>query len=117
MRPNPFVLRCLILALALLTLPLLSIGVGAERERATLVMLIAEDEYETATTLPAFAAEHLARDFRVVAVQGSVTAGAPTFTSLGEVERADVLLISVRRRPLPVEQLDVIRRYVAAGKP
>lgn len=82
-----------------------------------LVMLVAEDEYETATTLPAFAADYLARDFRVVTVRGSVAAGTTTFASLAEVEEADVLLISVRRRPLPKGQLDVIRRYVAAGKP
>src|SRR5687768_15136681 len=101
MRRTLLFLRWQILSLTLFAFPLQSIGPGAERERATLVMLIAEDEYETATTLPAFAAEHLSRDFRVVTVQGSVATGAPTFVSLAEVERADVLLISMRRRPLP----------------
>lgn len=89
----------------------------SESARPKLVMLIAENEYETATTLPAFAAEHLATDFRVVAVQGSSAAGAITFESMAEVRDADVLLVSVRRRPLPPGQLDVIRRYVASGRP
>ncbi len=73
----------------------------SESARPKLVMLIAENEYETATTLPAFAAEHLATDFRVVAVQGSSAAGAITFESMAAVRDADVLLVSVRRRPLP----------------
>lgn len=73
-------------------------------------MLIAENEYETATTLPAFAADQLSNYFRVVAVQGSSAPGANTFQSVTEVEDADVLLVSVRRSPLPLEQLDVIRR-------
>src|SRR5690606_17228430 len=33
------------------------------------------------------------------------------------VKEADVLLVSVRRRTLPKEQLDYVRKHVAAGKP
>jgi len=81
-----------------------------------LVMLIAENEYETATTLPAFAAAHLAREFSVITAAGSTAAGATTFADVSAVASADVLLVSVSRRPLPPEQLAVIRRHVAAGK-
>jgi len=81
-----------------------------------LVMLIAENEYETATTLPAFAAAHLAREFSVVTAAGSTAAGATAFADVSAVASADVLLVSVSRRPLPPEQLAVIRRHVAAGK-
>ena len=40
-----------------------------------LVMLIAENEYETAKSLPAFAAQYLEKDFRVVIVSGTGGAG------------------------------------------
>jgi len=89
----------------------------AEPAKKKLVMLIAEDEYQTARTLPAFAAEHLQKDFEVVVLEGAGGLDNTTFDRLSELDRADVLLISVRRRPLPPEQLAVIRRYVEAGKP
>ena len=117
MTPSIFKPSFLLACFGLSTLGTASFAAQPEPALKKLVMLIAEDEYETATTLPAFAADYLARDFRVVTVRGSVAAGATTFASLAEVEQADVLLISVRRRPLPEAQLDVIRRYVAAGKP
>ena len=91
-------------------------GVAADG-RKKLVMLIAEPEYETAQTLPAFAAAHLARDFRVVVVSGSMSPGATAFDGLAELADADVLLVSVRRRTPPKAQLDAIRRHVLAGKP
>ena len=104
-------------AIGLAWWPVANAQAQADPVRPKLVMLIAENEYETATTLPAFAAEHLAKDYRVVAVQGSSAAGPVTFESVAEVADADVLLVSVRRRPLPPEQLEIIRRYVASGRP
>lgn len=85
--------------------------------RKKLVMLIAEHEYETAQTLPEFAAKHLAREFRVVTVTGSLAPGEVAFDKVNEIADADVLLVSVRRRTPPKAQLDVIRRHIAAGKP
>jgi type 1 glutamine amidotransferase len=85
--------------------------------RKKLVMLIAEQEYETATTLPAFATAQLAKEFRVVTVTGSIAPGANALDPIGEVADADVLLVSVRRRTPPEAQLAAIRRHVAAGKP
>ena len=85
--------------------------------RKKLVMLIAEPEYDTAKTLPAFAAKHLAKNFRVVIVSGTPGANETSFDRINEINDADVLLVSVRRRTPPKAQLEVIRRYVAAGKP
>jgi type 1 glutamine amidotransferase len=85
--------------------------------RKKLVMLIAEHEYETATSLPAFATRHLAKDFRVVTVTGSLAPGENSFDGVKEIADADVLLVSVRRRTPPTAQLEVIRRHIAAGKP
>ena len=89
----------------------------AADKRKKIVMLIAEPEYETARTLPEFARQHLEKDFRVVIVGGSAAAGATAFDSLNELNDADVLLVSVRRRTPPKAQLEAIRRYVSSGRP
>jgi type 1 glutamine amidotransferase len=102
----------LIAALAALTATL-----QAADMRKKLVMLIAEPEYDTAKTLPEFASKFLEKDFRVVIVSGTPGANETSFDRIDEVASADVLLVSVRRRTPPKEQLEVIRRYVASGKP
>jgi type 1 glutamine amidotransferase len=101
----------------LLAAALLSASAFAADTRKKLVMLIAEHEYETATTLPEFAARHLAKDFRVVTITGSLAPGVTAFDGVNDLADADVLLVSVRRRTPPKAQLEVIRRHVAAGKP
>lgn len=85
--------------------------------RKKLVMLVAESEYETARTLPVFATQFLQKDFRVVVVEGSMAPGATAFTGIDELADADVLLVSVRRRTPPTDQLEAIRRFVKSGKP
>ena len=85
--------------------------------RPKLVMLIAEHEYETIKSLPEFATQQLAKDFRVTIVSGSLAEGRNDFDGIESVADADVLLVSVRRRTPPKAQLEVIRRHVAAGKP
>src|SRR3954469_5092216 len=107
-------LRYLVLA----ALAFLLVGLSSAADaRKKLVMVIAEPEYDTAKTLPEFAAAHLAKDFRVVTVTGSTAAGENALDPINEVADADVLLISVRRRTPPKAQLEAIRRHVAAGKP
>ncbi|GIW98187.1 MAG: hypothetical protein KatS3mg111_1520 [Pirellulaceae bacterium] len=84
--------------------------------RLHLVMLIAEDEYGTEETLPDFAARHLGQHFRVTTLYGSQQERHRIVGSQA-IDEADVLLISIRRRALPEEDLERIRRFVAAGKP
>jgi type 1 glutamine amidotransferase len=104
--------------LALIAAALFSTAATAAADtRKKLVMLIAEHEYETATTLPEFAAKHLAKDFRVVTVTGSLAPGQTAFDGINAIADADVLLVSVRRRTPPKAQLDAIRRHIMAGKP
>jgi type 1 glutamine amidotransferase len=88
----------------------------AAAPRHHLVMLIAEEEYRTAETLPAFARAELGDSLRVTTLTPAAgsSGGIP---GLDDVAEADVLLVSVRRRPLPPGQLDRIRRHVAAGRP
>ena len=84
--------------------------------RPHVAVLVAEDEYRTEQTLPEFAARHLQRDFRVTFIFGSDTQ-RNDIPGIAAIDQADVLLVSVRRRPLPKVQLDAVRRHVAAGKP
>ena len=88
----------------------------AEDRRPTLAVLIAEPEYDTNRTLPEFAAKELGKDFRVNLIFGSETdrAAVPGIEALKD---ADVLLVSVRRRPLEPAQMKILRNWVSQGKP
>lgn len=87
---------------------------GDRRQR--LLMIIAEDEYETEKTLPAFAAKHLSQHFCVTTAFGSQENPAQ-IVGIDQIATADALLVSVRRRPLPAADLARIRAFVARGKP
>ena len=85
-------------------------------QRKHLVMMIGEREYRTIETLPQFAKQHLSGQLRISL--GTPDADDPNrFLGLGALDPADALLVSVRRRALPEDQLALLRRYVAAGKP
>lgn len=88
----------------------------AQDKRPHVVILSAEDEYRTEVTLPAFAAKFLGRDFKVSFVFEN-PATKYDLPGIDVVNDADVLLISARRRPIPATQLDIVKKYVAAGKP
>ncbi len=81
------------------------------------VMMIGEEEYKTWETLPAFAKEELEpAGFRVRVVHADEK-DKNNFPGLVEALRdADVLVVSVRRRAMPVEQMDAIKAHLAAGK-
>ena len=84
--------------------------------RPHVAIIMAEDEYETARTLPKFAAEHLGKAFRVSLAFGSdeVRNDIPGIDVLDD---ADVVLISIRRRVLEPKQMAAIRKFVRSGKP
>lgn len=84
--------------------------------RPHVVIVMAEDEYQTERTLPRFALEQLGRDFRVSYVFGSDT-DKNDIPGLEVLDEADVAVISVRRRTPRAEQLVRVRKYVQAGKP
>lgn len=87
-------------------------------DQRSIVMLIGEDEYRTAETLPEFAATELEpAGFRVTVIHASPD-DPRRFPGLrAALEGADLLLVSVRRRPPPLDDLDAIRAHVAAGRP
>ncbi len=89
----------------------------AADRRPTLALLISEDEYQTRQSLPEFVqAVGLRDEFRVVTLHGQdETPGK--FIDLSPLAEADLLLVSVRRLPLPLEQLEKIQQFVRSGKP
>jgi len=84
--------------------------------RPHVVIVQGEDEYMTAETLPRFAREHLGKDYRVSFVWLDEKSQA-SFPGIDAVQNADILLVSARRRPLPADQLALLKAHVAAGKP
>jgi len=84
--------------------------------RPHVVFVQGESEYKTAETLPKFASEHLGKDYRVSFVWLDEKSNA-SFPGIETVRDADVLFISARRRPMPPEQMAILKDHVAAGKP
>jgi type 1 glutamine amidotransferase len=81
-------------------------------------MMIGEDEYRTEITLPEFALKDLEPKGFQVTVVHSAADDKNSFPGLIEaLTKADILLVSVRRRTPPRDQLDAVRKFIAAGKP
>ena len=89
----------------------------SEDKRPQVAFLVAEDEYKTEESLPAFAAKYLGQDFRTSFIFGSETERNDLPGLDARFDAADVLFVSVRRRVLPKTQLDQIRKFVESGKP
>ncbi|MGK0184858.1 MAG: nicotinamidase-related amidase/type 1 glutamine amidotransferase [Verrucomicrobiales bacterium] len=84
--------------------------------RPRLLMVIAEEEYETARTLPAFARDFLGNDFSVQYAFASAT-DRHDIRGLQQAKNADMLLVSARRRALRSEDKEVLANFIASGKP
>lgn len=84
--------------------------------RPHLVVLISEDEYETKVTLPEFLDSELASTFRTTIVYGSEN-DPHLLHGWQAVGDADVILVSMRRRALPIEQLTEIQNAIRRGVP
>ena len=88
----------------------------AEDDRPHVVIVMAEDEYETNSTLPNFALQHLGQRFRVTTVFGN-DHERNSIPGFSVIKAADAVLISVRRRVLSPADMQVLRDFVGAGKP
>lgn len=84
--------------------------------RPRLVLVIADKEYDSDKTLPLFADRYLGKDFKVDIVTWDKPEGQ-SLPGLETIDQADVVLLSAWRRQPTKEQLDGLRRFVAAGKP
>ncbi|MEO8351152.1 MAG: ThuA domain-containing protein [Chthoniobacteraceae bacterium] len=82
-----------------------------------IVFVIGEGEYKTAETVPAWAKRELEpRGIRCTFLIDDLKS-EPDFPQLIELENADALFVSLRRRGLPPDQLAAIRKFAEAGKP
>jgi nicotinamidase-related amidase/type 1 glutamine amidotransferase len=84
--------------------------------RPHLVVLSAENEYQTEKTLPVFALKELGKDFRVTFVFADAR-DRNHLPGLEVLDEADLLLLSVRRRVPPKAEMEAVRRFLASGKP
>jgi type 1 glutamine amidotransferase len=87
--------------------------------RPLIVLAISEPEYKTAETLPAFVRDvmqdRLGVDTKIIIGDPKKPNHLPGLAEA--LEKADLLLISMRRRALPEKDLAAVRKFVAAGKP
>jgi len=84
--------------------------------RPHLIVITAEQEYQTHRTLPEFCGTHLGKKFQVSYVFANED-DRNDLPGIEQLESADMALISVRRRVLPQSQLDLLRKFVESGKP
>lgn len=86
-------------------------------QRPRLVIVMAEQEYDTHATLPRFAIDKLGKTFQVELVHASQDKPNDLPGIEQALRRADLLLVSVRRRAFKEKQLRAIRNFVESGKP
>jgi type 1 glutamine amidotransferase len=89
--------------------------VFAQDKRPHVVFIVGEDEYKTERSLPEFAATQLP-DCRSTFVLAD-DKDKNNFAGLEALDAADLVVLSVRRRTPPAEQLARIRKYLESGKP
>jgi Trehalose utilisation len=78
--------------------------------------MIGEDEYKTWDTLPAFAKEQLEpRGVKCTIIQAD-QADPNHFPGLEVIDNADELVLSVRRRPLPADDMARLKQFFDKGK-
>ena len=82
---------------------------------AKVLLISAEQEYKAKETLPAFAKEELEPlGFKCKHINSDDTKSIPGLEAMGD---ADVLVIYLRRRTLPEDQLAKFKAWFDAGKP
>lgn len=84
--------------------------------RPHLVIVMAEEGYKTAETLPPFALKHFGAFFRISCVYANAN-DRNDLPGIEVLNDADVAIWSIRRRTLPKAQLDVMRKFIDDGKP
>lgn len=90
----------------------------AADSRPTVVMVIAESEYHTWETLPAFATEALFKaGLRIEYVTATVRNNDHQFKGYRVLDEADLVLVSARRRAMPREMAAMLKHHVESGKP
>lgn len=90
----------------------------AADRRPTVVMIVAESEYHTWETLPEFATNDLLKaGLRVEYVVATTRTDDYRFHNTRAIAEADLVLVSARRRAMPMEMATLLRKHVESGKP
>lgn len=87
-----------------------------EDRRPQISIVMSEPEYKTDASLTHFARTELGREFQISLIYGDAKDGN-LLPGLDSLRQADLLLLSVRRRTLTPQQLQLFRDFIAAGKP
>jgi type 1 glutamine amidotransferase len=90
---------------------------AGESTAPQVLFLIGEPEYDTATTLPDFAAKDLVPRGVACLFATQDPQDAMDFIGMEALPHADLLVISVRRHAPSAAHLALVRAHIAAGKP
>ncbi|MFP6768875.1 MAG: ThuA domain-containing protein, partial [Planctomycetaceae bacterium] len=86
--------------------------------RPKAVFLVAERIYNTKSTLPVLAKQLFENQLGFETTVLHAADGVHELKGMAEaITRADLVIVSVRRRALPKKDLDALRAHLAAGKP
>jgi len=85
-------------------------------KRPHVALIASDDEYFSEETFPAFA-QLLRERYGCYCTPLVSDKGVADIPALDELQTADLMMLFVRRRALPAEQLGKIRAYLDAGKP
>lgn len=112
-RPHLRFTHYLLVLFLLLSIPANRLDGNQQVEKTRVVIMIGEQEYETKDSLPVFARENLSSDEFDVTIIHVNPSDSNDFPGLiGALEKADVLLISVRRRTPPRAQMEAIKKFL-----
>jgi len=84
--------------------------------RPHIVIAMAEPEYKTEIGLTEFARKKLQHDYRVTFVYGR-NEGDGDLPGIQLLPNADLLILSIRRRPISETEMRLFKEFVEAGKP
>jgi len=86
--------------------------------QSNVVFVIGEEEYHTSETLARFAKDELEkRGMLCQFVFADEKTDKNRFPDIEKLRNADLMVLSVRRRILPPEQLAIVREYLESGRP
>jgi type 1 glutamine amidotransferase len=108
----------LALAYGFVTEPVTAAPVAAPAAKILFLVNDEPDNYEAARTIPRFAEDlQERRGHRCTVIQGVLPLEKLHFPGLEALEQSDLLVVFFRRSALTSEQLGLIHRHLAAGKP
>lgn len=82
--------------------------------RPTIAVMVSDDHYDADKLLPPLMQQLAkANDWDLLILHGN---GTSDFPNIDAIEKADVLVIYIRRLALPKQQLAVVKKFVASGR-